>query len=361
MSSPIVVLTGCNGLIGQSVARRLATRYQLVGLDVTDPPSDSAVQDTRYTDLTSDLSVRQSVDHLRARYGGRIASVVHLAAYYDFTGEPSPLYEKITVKGTERLLAALRDFDVAQFVFSSTMLVHAPVPPGDRIDEASPLDPRWAYPRSKLRTERLIEERHGGIPYLHLRIAGVYTDWGTQPTLVQQIKRIHQQELTSFFFPGNSRAGQALVHVDDVADAIVRSVDRRDALPADTAILVGEPDPPSYRGLQEEIGELIWKQEWPTIRLPEAVAEAGAWLQEHTPGAEPFIRPFMIELADDHYGLDIGRARELLGWEPDHRLLDDLPDIVERLRRDPAAWYERNGLEAPDDLPAPSGVGGGVS
>jgi hypothetical protein len=33
---------------------------------------------------------------------------------------------ELPVKGTERLLRGLQDFRVEQFVFSSTMLVHAP-------------------------------------------------------------------------------------------------------------------------------------------------------------------------------------------------------------------------------------------
>ena len=43
-------------------------------------------------------------------------------------GEPSPKYEEVTVRGTERLLRGLKDFDVGQFVFSSTMIVHASLP-----------------------------------------------------------------------------------------------------------------------------------------------------------------------------------------------------------------------------------------
>ncbi len=49
---------------------------------------------------------------IRYAYGNRIAAVVHLAAYYDFAGKPSPLYQKITVEGTERLLRVLQGFDV---------------------------------------------------------------------------------------------------------------------------------------------------------------------------------------------------------------------------------------------------------
>ena len=37
-------------------------------------------------------------------------AVVHLAAYYDFSGEPSDLYERVTVQGTLRLLNGLKAF-----------------------------------------------------------------------------------------------------------------------------------------------------------------------------------------------------------------------------------------------------------
>jgi hypothetical protein len=51
-------------------------------------------------------------------------------------------------------------------------------------------------------------------------------------------------------------------------------------------------------------------------RIP-ARAVAGAWVEDKIPGIEdPFIQSWMIDLADDHYELDISRARTLLGWEP---------------------------------------------
>ena len=50
----------------------------------------------------------------------------------------------------------------------------------------------------------------------------------------------------------------------------------------------------------------------------------------------------MIDLADDHYGLDVSRASKLLGWEPKHSLRETLPKMVEALKRDPAAWYRES-------------------
>ena len=54
----------------------------------------------------------------------------HLAAYDDFSGEPSPKYDEVTVRGTERLLRRLEPFQIEPFVFSTTMVVHAPCEPG---------------------------------------------------------------------------------------------------------------------------------------------------------------------------------------------------------------------------------------
>jgi len=346
---PIAVVTGSSGLIGSEVARRLARDHTVVGFDITEPPAHAPIDLSLYMDVTADMSVRDVVDRILLEYGRRIAAVVHLSAYYDFSGKASPRYRQVTVEGTRRILEELRrkDVDVERFIFASTMLVHAPVRPGERLDEESPLDPRWAYPQSKLETERVICQARGGYPATMLRIAGVYTDRGRQPTLVHQIKRIHGQDFNSFFFPGDSEAGQSLVHLDCAVDAIVRTVERRRNLPDEVAILIGEPDPVSYAELQDLIGERLWGDEWPTLRVPEPMAKAGAWIQDKVPGSDGFIKPYMIELADDHYALDISRARELLGWAPRRSLRDVLPRILDDLLEDPARWYRRNDLEPP--------------
>ena len=83
----------------------------------------------------------------------------------------------------------------------------------------------------------------------------------------------------------------------------------------------------SYADLQERLGELIHGHEWPTIRIPKSVAKAGAWVQDKVAGEqdEPFIKPWMIDLADGHYALDIGRAAAVLGWTPKRDLRRTLP------------------------------------
>jgi len=110
-------------------------------------------------DLRSEEGIARAFEGVRMPMTSGIAFVIHLAAYYDLSGEPSPLYEQITVGGTERLQEPPKEFYAEQFVFTSMMLVHAPTERGQRINEASPIDPRWPYPLSKVETEALIREK----------------------------------------------------------------------------------------------------------------------------------------------------------------------------------------------------------
>src|SRR5205814_7684999 len=91
---------------------RWAERYRRVVLDREIPPHPPPAAECVCIDLTSDASVEAAFRRIRTAYGKRIASVIHLAAYFDLTGEPNPKYDVITVHGTERLLRALQSFEV---------------------------------------------------------------------------------------------------------------------------------------------------------------------------------------------------------------------------------------------------------
>ena len=354
--SGIVIVTGSSGSIGTAVMRRFAGRFEdVVGFDrkaPADPPEGCVAVPV---DIASDESVRDGLRIIRAHHGAHVASVIHLAAYYDFFGAPSPKYDEITVRGTGRLLRGLHelDFQVEQFVFSSTMLVHRPGEPGEFITEDWPIEPTWAYPESKVRTEQLIRDERGTIPAALLRIAGVYDDGCHSIPLAHQIQRIYERDLTSRLYSGSTAHGQSFMHMDDLVDAIERVVDRRATLPPELVLLLGEPEALSYDELQHTIARLIRGESKETIEIPGALApmaKAGAWVLDHVPGQEAFIKPWMIDRANDHYALDITRARTVLGWEPTRSLRKTLPKMIEALKADPLAWYRENGLGPPSNV-----------
>ncbi|MCV0395662.1 MAG: NAD-dependent epimerase/dehydratase family protein [Rhizobiaceae bacterium] len=354
-TKPVVLITGAAGGIGSALAAELGSDYRIVGLDMKGKSAEIPLVEV---DLSDRASVDAAMKRVSGHYGSRFAAVIHLAAYFDFTGEENPLYEKVNVAGTRHLLEALQPFKVERFIYSGTMLVHRPAQPGERIDETAPIEPKWAYPKSKARAEEAIREHHGSIPYLLLHLAGLYDDESAVPTLAHQIARIYERDMKSRLYAGDVEAGQSFIHSDDMMRLFRLAVERRNDLPPDAVVLAGEEDAVGYAELQDEIGQLVHgAEEWETLSVPKPLAKVGAWIEEKSVpivpddfdhGEKPFIRPFMIEMADDHYALDISRARTLLGWEPRRSIRETLPRIVEALKRDPLAWYEAHGITPPD-------------
>lgn len=193
-----VIVTGSTGFIGSALINKFADQFRLIGLDRAATRQPPQAAECVCIDLTSEEAVAAGLRRVRTAYGSRIASVVHLAAYFDLTGEPNPLYQQITVHGTEKLLHALQSFDVEQFVFASSMLAH----------------------------KRLIHEQHGPIPVVYLRPAGVYDDLCRNTFLANQIARICENDPTGHLYPGDLRTGQSFLHLEDLADAVLYLIER---------------------------------------------------------------------------------------------------------------------------------------
>ena len=345
---PLVLVTGSSGLIGAKAVEAFASDWQVVGFDVKKPRQLPKTADWIECDLSKDESTKRALAIFKEKHGDRVASVIHLAAYYDFSGKPSPLYRTLTVEGTRRLLHGLRDSSVEQFIFASSLLVAKPVEEGEIITEESPVEATWDYPRSKIEAENVIRSEHGDVPAVVLRIAGVYNEDCNSLPIAQQISRIYERKLESFFFPGDKDHGQPFVHLDDLIACFRQTLDRRRELGSYELFYIAEPDVMSYDELQDRLGELIHGREWPTIRIPKAVAKLGALAQEKLQGEkETFIKPWMVDLADAHYPVEIRRAHERLEWYPKRRLRETLDDMVRSLKADPARFYRTNKLQLP--------------
>jgi nucleoside-diphosphate-sugar epimerase len=342
-----VIVTGSSGLIGSAFLAHVGERYTELCLDSKGQPRVSPkTAHIIPCDLTSDESLHQALSEVRRRGHRQIVSVLHLAAYYSFASESSSLYEQVNVHGTKRLLHGLRDFEVEQFILASTMLVHAPCQPGARINEDSPLKPKWIYPQSKVAAEQLILRERGDVQVVLMRIGAVYDDHCHSIPLAQQIRRIYEKRFIGRILSGDVTHGVAFLHIEDMVRALVLAVERRKELPQVTTLLIGESETLSYDELQRTISRQLHGQEWKTYQIPKTMAKIGCWLQNWLPGADPFLKPWMIDLSDDHYAFDISRAHTLLGWEPRRSLRKSLSKIVNELKLDPAGWYKENNLKA---------------
>lgn len=347
----VILVTGACGRIGAALVKKLGQEFRVVGFELLKALYASANEELVPCDISSEESLHQALTHIENFYGHHISAVIHLAAYYSFTDQDPTLYNKITVEGTRRLLRGLQRFQVDQFIFSSTMLVHAPTEPGVKITEDSPVTPKWAYPISKVKTEEVIHEERKNIPALILRISGVYDDDCHSIPISNQIQRIYENQLNAHLFAGDITHGSSFMHMNDLVDALVQAVHLRKSLPEELTLLLGEESVLSYDTLQRQISTLLFNREITTHSIPKPLAKIGAWAQNHTPLMHgSFIRPWMIDLADDHYDLDITKAKRYLQWEPKHSLEKTLPKMINALKADPIVWYRKNGLTLSDSL-----------
>ncbi|MDN3505727.1 MAG: NAD(P)-dependent oxidoreductase [Simkaniaceae bacterium] len=342
MDKPVLIITGVCGRIGSAAAEVFAKDFHVVGFDVVAPKNPLAEVEYLLVDISSMESVETAFHQVKEKHGDNIASFIHLAAYYNFTGGEWEKYEKITIEGTRNLLLALKNFQLEQFVFSSTMLVHAPCKLGEKISESSKVDPKWDYPISKMKTEKIIEDLSDS-PSVILRIAGIYDDDCNSIPLSQQILRIYRKELESHLFPGNLKHGASFLHMDDLVAALKAVVVKKKELGSHEIFVLGEPDVIAFGQLQKILGELIHGKAWWTLRVPKWFAKMGAALKKSLHiGRKSFIQPWMIDLADDHYDLDIGKSKEVLGWEPAFNLKNCLPKFVSALKENPQKWIEKH-------------------
>lgn len=338
----VMIITGALGRIGQACIRRYKDKYQIVGMDIFERQQEGV--EHIVVDLSSDESVKKAMDYVRNKYGSRLGPVLHLAAYYSFSKSDFAPYEHITIEGTRRILDNLKNFEVEQFHFSSTLLVYKPCEPGERITESWPVEPKWDYPRSKVLTEKIIREHPSNFPKVVMRIAGCYDDECHSIPISNNIQRIYEHQLEGHLYPGHLSHGNPFLHLEDLVDAYSCAIERVGQLPRYFLVNIGEDRTIPYGELQNMISQILDNKEYSVFRIPKWVAKTGAWVENKLPGMHGFIEPWMIDLADDHFEIDISLAKKDLGWTPKHFLGTSLPVMMRLLKTDPVKWYKINGL-----------------
>ena len=347
----VILVTGACGRIGTRVIQRFCKDYNIVAFDIVEPKQQYENTEFVKMDLSSDENVAQGFELVRNKYGNNIVSMIHLAAYYSFSGAHPELYDVITVHGTGRLLKELQNFECEQFLFSSTQLVMATCEVGETINEDSPVNPTWDYPLSKVKTEELMKKERGNIPFVSLRIAGCYDDECHSIPISNQIQRLFEHQLASHLFPGDITHGAPFLHMDDLVDCIEICVDKRKELDPELILLISEDRTLSTDQMQRLISRCIDGKEITTYRIPKWFAKFGAWAENALSfGGDTFIKPWMIDLADQHFVIDVSKAKQVIGWSPKNFVGDVIPRMIEELKQDPLKWYEMNSLKAPTKI-----------
>jgi nucleoside-diphosphate-sugar epimerase len=249
-------------------------------------------------------------------------SVVHLAGLAHLPDEAAAsaadTFASVNVEGTARLAAAAVGAGVRRLVLVSSALVHGDTSPGRPLTEADAPAPASSYARSKLDSERrlMAAARGSTLQWVILRPPLVYGA-GAQGNFRRLVGLVR----TGLPLPlGAATAQKTFIGIDNLADAVVRSVEHEGA--ANQVLLLGDAETTSTVDLIYRIGVAIDRRVW-TPRVPAGILRAALRMV----GRERDYRRLF-----DPLELDTGRIRTLLGWSPPISLDEGVRRAVAHLR-----------------------------
>jgi nucleoside-diphosphate-sugar epimerase len=267
-----IVVLGATGVLGRPVvARLLARSHEVVGV-VRDPAR--LAPRSGFTAVQGDILDPAS---LTAPLAGCDA-VLHLATAIPRTGAPSgwSMNDRIRREGTVNLLAAAQHSGRPRYIQQSVAMLLAG--PHDVVaDEDAPL-----RPSARLESARDMEDavRASGLPWVILRGGAFY---GRGSGRMEDLNRLAREGRMTI--PGDGGDYISLIHVEDMADAVVRATESGAARQVFNIV---DDRPVTYRELYEYVAKV-------NAASPPAA------------GGAPILASFRVGNA---------RARRELAWAP---------------------------------------------
>ena len=307
-----VLLTGGAGFIGSKLAERLVERNSVVVLDNGRRDSLSGTPAATHKNLTWIKGDVLDVETVRRATEGA-NYVVHLAA---IAGVDSVLRMPVTtmevnIIGTINVLQAAKELtDLKRLVDFSTSEVFGvyayKVREGDITSLGAVGEARWTYAVSKLATEHLAHNyyRQYGMPTLSIRPFNIYGPGQVGEGAIHRfiVQALKGEDIT---IHNDGSQIRAWCYVDDIVDGILATLERPQAV--GQAFNIGNPRSVTtihqlaqhvvrLSGSSSRITHVPWNSADVELRIP-----------------------------------DIGKARELLGYEPTVDLDEGLLRTIE--------WY----------------------
>jgi UDP-glucose 4-epimerase len=316
-----VVVTGASGNVGLAVVAALTNAgHRVTGVCRRLPDNAAlpfAAAGWRSADLTSEDSLAVMVDVL-----DDADAVVHLAWGFQPSHRPDYL-ESLAVGGTARVAQAVVESGVPHLVHMSSVGVYSPRVGPEPVSEDYPRRgvTTSPYSRHKAAAEHLldsVEDDHPDLVVSRLR-PGIVGQLAAGSSLLRYaVPGLLPAGLLRHLpvLPLDRRLEVPVVHAEDVADAVVRVLDRRAA----GAFNLATDSPVTVDLLAAALGAR-------SLHVPARVLRAAvtsAWrarIEQLDPG--------WIDLAYAVPLLDTTRAENELDWHPAHSAVDVVADVLE--------------------------------
>jgi nucleoside-diphosphate-sugar epimerase len=346
---PRAVIVGASGFIGRHLIHSLREDYQVLGLARSSQEAAGVPAHPNVTWHQVDIGDREAVAAVfrKIREGGGADVVVHLAAYYDFTGDDHPSYRRTNVEGLRNVLDGCKPIRPRRFLFVSSVAASEFPDAGEVLDESSPADGAHPYAASKRAGEEMLGEYRDDFPSIVVRLGAVFSDWCEYPPIFVQLERWRSKAWDRRILGGKGEFAIPYVHVRDVQTFFTRAMGRTDEMEPGEILIASTEDPVPMRDLFELVTKFYFGGSHEPVHMPKPLCAVGMYARDlagRLIGSRPFERPWMAGYIDCRMPVNTARTRARLGWSPRDRfdLLRRIPFLVENLKSNPAEWNRRN-------------------
>ena len=296
-------------------------------------------------DIADEAGLARTFREIASAGGAKL--LVHLAAYYDFTGEDHPEYRRTNVQGTRNVLEAAARSRIGGFVFGSSVAACAFPRDDGPVNETTPPDGAHVYAWSKREGERLVREFSSSLPTRIARFGAIYSDWCEYPPLYVFLRTWLGSGWRSRVLAGRGEMAIPYIHIRDLV-AFFRRLLTFPCEPGPTEVLVASTSgSTSLDRLFTLATQSYFGRSRTPFFMPAPLASMGLIalnLAGRLVRRLPFERPWMRHYVDKKLEVDNTRTRERLGWTPNPRFQIErrLPFLIERLKSEPFEWLARN-------------------
>lgn len=319
-----VFVTGGSGFLGRALIAALRERGSLVRALARSDQAADAVRAAGAEPVSGDLDDERA---LRDGMGG-CAVVYHAAAKVELWGRRED-FLRITVGGTERVIAAARAAAVPRLVHVSTEAVLAGARSLAGVDERAPLPvrPVGLYPLSKGMAEQRALAANG--PDLSTVVVRPRFIWGRGDTVLLP-GLLAAMKSGAWFWFGGGRHRSSTCHVRNVCAGLLLAAEKGRG---GESYFLTDGEPLEFRDF---VTRMVRTQgvEPPAREAPlwlgDALARISEWLWQEFPiGGEPPLTRTAMNLFFREVTVSDAKARSELGYRPAVSVEQGLAELAE--------------------------------
>lgn len=326
-NSPSALVTGATGFVGGNLVEALLRKGYSVTCLVRDKSDTRALQKQPVQVVVGDINDPAAI----RKTGHAIHAVYHTAGIIKAADREQ--YFRVNQLGTRRLLETLTEVspNLSRFVHVSSLAAAGPSVGGRGLTEGEKPNPISWYGESKLASEHEVLRFAKAFPVTILRPSAVYGPGDRETLLIfRMIKH------GCLFTPGRLARRFSLIHVDDLATALIGAGEKN--TPSGEIFFISRPETYAWEDVGRAMARALEKR-YRGISLPQwmamAAGVAGDFWARVTGRPASINSQKVRELLEPSWLCDSSKAREGLGFSP----VMDLESGIRQTVR----WYQSHG------------------